>query len=152
MDGGSSRDAREVDVYTRGHVDTYTSTPRWRFCEPARILGEFQDRTRPPGPPWRDPQGSPPPVDIVVTSVQFQIRIPIEISINIKNRPKSSEVIKIRQNSAGIIKNRKNRQNSCSFIKIIKIRPESPKLIKIVKNRRPCIWVCCDACYKSEAP
>ena len=48
----------------------------------------------------RDPRDLPggiprdPPLDIAVTSVQFQIRIPIEISITIKNRPKSFKVIK----------------------------------------------------------
>lgn len=39
LDGGTSRDVREVDVSTKDHVDSYTSTPMWRFCDPARILG-----------------------------------------------------------------------------------------------------------------
>ena len=51
---------RYMDVYTKSYMDGYASWPRWRLREPARILGEFQDRTRPPGPSWRDPLGPPP--------------------------------------------------------------------------------------------
>ena len=39
-----------IDVYTRRYMDGYTTSPRWRLCEPARILGEFWDRTRPQDP------------------------------------------------------------------------------------------------------
>ena len=49
-----------IDVYTRRYMDGYTSSPRWRLCEPARILGEFRDRTRLPGPPPGPLPGAPP--------------------------------------------------------------------------------------------
>ena len=41
-------------------MDGYASSPRWRLCEPARILSEFWARTRPPGP---RPTGTAPTRD-----------------------------------------------------------------------------------------